>query len=204
MYQVIRWLGWMFFKFFFRLEVYGRHHIPKTGAVLLYANHRSNWDPPILAACIPRKVHYMAKEELFRNPLLAAVIRWFGAFPVKRGAADVGAIKQGLKLLRQGEVLIIFPEGHRSKTGKLGKAQPGAALLALKADATAVPVLLTGRYRPFGKVRVNILPPVNVRAMVGEQADTKSLADIAAQMMEPIQLAMLETSSTTGTTDSRA
>lgn len=203
MYHIIRWLGWIFFKCVFRLEVEGRHHIPKTGAVLLYANHRSNWDPPILAVSVPRRVHYMAKAELFRNPLFAALIRWFGAFPVKRGTADVGAIRQGLKLLKQGQVLIIFPEGHRSKTGAIGKPQPGAAMFALKADVTAVPALLTGDFRPFGKVRVKILPPVDVQALAAGDRE-KPLEEVAALMMEPIRLALQETLSDGRTTDSHA
>lgn len=191
----MRWMGLFFFKLLFRLEIEGRHHIPRQGAVLLYANHRSNWDPPILAAVIPRRVHYMAKAELFRNPLLAAVIRWFGAFPVKRGAADMAAIKHGLKVLREGEVLIIFPEGHRSKTGALGKPFPGVAMFATKADVTAVPVLLTGNFRPFGKVRVKILPPVDVQALAKDGTEAKSLEEIATLMMEPIRLALQEESS---------
>ncbi len=199
MYHLIRWLAALFFKIVFRLEVHDRHYIPRKGPVLLYANHLSNWDPPILAVIVPRRVHFMAKEELFRNPLLAMLIRSFGAFPVKRGAADVGAVKRGLQILRNGGVFILFPEGHRSKTGKLGKPFPGAAMFALKSDVTAVPVLLSGTYRLFGKVKVTVLPPIDVKSFSSEKVGSKQLEEVAEQMMEPIRLAMarLTTSSST-------
>lgn len=187
MYHLMRWLAWLFFKVIFRLEVHGRHHIPRKGPVLLYANHLSNWDPPILAVIVPRRVHFMAKEELFRNPLLAMLIRAFGAFPVKRGTADVGAVKRGLQILRDGGVFILFPEGHRSKTGKLGKPFPGAALFALKTEVTPVPVLLSGTYRLFGKVKVTVLPPVDVSSLPAGKAGSKQLEEVAELMMEPLR-----------------
>ncbi|MDY6029543.1 MAG: lysophospholipid acyltransferase family protein [Acidaminococcaceae bacterium] len=125
------------------MQCTGVENIPKEGPLVLASNHISLLDPPVIGTCANRKVHFMAKQELF-VPVLGYIYRLLGAFPVRRGGADRAAIKQGIDILQSGEVLAIFPEGTRSKTGKLGKAAPGALMMASKTGAAIVPSCVIG------------------------------------------------------------
>lgn len=132
------------FSIFFRWKVTGAENIPAAGGVIIAANHVSLWDPPVLGTAIPRRIHFMAKEELFTNPVFRWLITKLGAFPVKRGIADRTAIRTALSLLENGSVLGLFPEGTRSKTGVLGAPEPGLAMLAIKAGVPVVPAAIIG------------------------------------------------------------
>lgn len=131
-------------KAVFALEVSGTENIPKTSGAIIAANHISLLDPPVLGAALPRPVHFMAKKELFANPLFAWVIEKLNAFPVQRGTADRVAIRKALLLLEQQALVGIFPEGTRSKSGALGNPEPGVALIAAKAGAPIIPVAIAG------------------------------------------------------------
>ena len=98
-----------FFRVLFRAEIKGQEHLPREGAVILAANHMSNWDPPLVASFLSRPVSYMAKAELFRIPVFGRVITACHSFPVHRGAADRGAIKAAVKVLKEGRCLGLFP-----------------------------------------------------------------------------------------------
>lgn len=138
-YRFAKWLVRGYAKIAFRLTVAGLEHLPAEGAVIVASNHVTGWDPPLLGIVLPRPIHYMAKEELFRNKLFGAVLRALGAFPVKRGATDITSVKQALKLLRDGRVFGIFVEGTRSRSGELLEAKGGAAMFAVKTRAPVVP-----------------------------------------------------------------
>lgn len=127
-----------------RLRVSGEHHVPAEGPLIVVSNHLSNADPPILIVAFTRPLFFMGKAELFRNPVLAWVVRKFGGFPVERGTADRAALRHALKVLNQDIALGIFPEGGRSKTGTLRPGLPGVGLLALQSGAPVLPVGLTG------------------------------------------------------------
>ena len=137
------------FGIMFRPKIIGSENLPASGAFILSANHVSNWDPPILATFIEREVCYMAKEELFKNPVFAAAIRALHVFPVKRGAADKNAIKNAVKVLKDGGCLGLFPEGTRSKTGKLGKAESGVSLIAAMTKAPIIPAAIINTDKIF-------------------------------------------------------
>ena len=129
-YAILRVLFCLYFKLFFRAEIIGRENMPREGAVILAANHMSNWDPPFLACFLFRPVSYMAKVELFKNPIFGAAITKCHAFPVKRGGADKSAIKTAVNVLKEGRCLGLFPEGTRSRDGHLKKAEAGVGLIA--------------------------------------------------------------------------
>ncbi len=144
LYSLCKTLFFIVFRLFFRLRVEGVENIPAQGAVLLASNHLSLLDPPLIGSVSPRRVRFMAKEELFAYPVFGTIIKELGAFPVRRGSGDRQAIKTGLTILDEGGAMAMFPEGTRSKTGELGKAMPGALMLAAKSGAAIVPIALSG------------------------------------------------------------
>lgn len=150
------------FKLVWRLEISGVENIPLTGGVLLAANHASNADPPLVAACASRPLHFFAKEELFKVPVFGWLIRQLNAFPVKRYEHDVGAFKRAQQLLENGQAVLLFPEGRRSRTGEMGKAKPGVGMLAYKARVPVIPVsiLNSNRLNRFKKLRVCFGQPI--------------------------------------------
>ena len=158
-YTLLKPILWLLFKIGLRLNVEGTENIPKDGPLVIASNHLSLLDPPVIGVAATRKVHFMAKQELF-VPILGDIYKALGAFPVRRGGADRAAIKHGIDILKDNKVLAIFPEGTRSKTGKLGKAEPGALMMASKAMANIVPCCVMGTdYRRQGR----IWPKVTVR-----------------------------------------
>ena len=174
----------------FRTRVYGRENIPKEGAVILAANHASNIDPPMMSSLIERPVSYMAKIELFENPIFGAAIRRCHAFPVKRGASDRGAIKAAVTVLKEGHMLGLFPEGTRSKTGELQKAEAGIALIASMTGAPIVPVAILNSHRIFANG--GLLPQLRIMygAPISFQGDRKSkeaLDAFSAEIMAHIE-----------------
>lgn len=146
------------FKLLFFYKVNGKENIPKEGAYIVCSNHLSNCDPPLLAITQRRQIFYMAKAELFRNPILAWLFRQFGAFPVNRGAGDGKAINEAEQRIRDGKLLGIFIEGTRSKTGEFLRPRSGAAVVAGQMQVPVIPVCITPKkkkIRAFQKVTVS-------------------------------------------------
>jgi len=132
------------FKLLFRLKIKGQQHLPKEGPFIVASNHASYLDPILLGLAVyPQKVKFMAKAELFRFPVFNLLISRLGAFPVKREKGQLTAVKTASQILKSKSVLGIFPEGTRHKD-KLGPAQLGAALVALKTKAPIIPVAIKG------------------------------------------------------------
>lgn len=138
----------------FRLRVEGREHEPSSGPLLAICNHVSAADPFIAGVALRRSARYMAKQELFQNPVLGALLRSVGSFPVRRGQPDRQSIRTALQALSRGDVLVMFPEGTRSPDGRLMPAEPGAALLALRAGAPVLPMAVIGTQHAMPKGRV--------------------------------------------------
>jgi 1-acyl-sn-glycerol-3-phosphate acyltransferase len=149
-----------------RLE--GRGRIPPRGGLLLVANHTSLVDPVLLAALFPRRLVFVAKAELFRYWPLGWILRAIRAIPVQRGQADIRALREVLVRLATGEVVVVFPEGTRSRTGVLGRARAGVGWLAARSQAPVLPVAIMGTERlrqPASWVR---RPQLLVRCGVAE------------------------------------
>ena len=158
-----------------------------TGPVILCSNHLSNWDPVLLLLAQPRLIRFMAKEELFRfKPLGWALKRCFGAFPVARGKGDTGALETAEKLVKNGEVLGIFPEGTRSKSGGLQRFKSGTALIAFRTGATVVPCGIDRRSRLFHRVTLRVGEPLT-SAEMHLDGETPELRYATRLMRERVQ-----------------
>jgi len=127
-----------------RYEVAGRERVPESGGVIVVSNHLNNADPPMIQRALPRYVVFMAKKEMLDAPLVGLLFRAWGAFPVRRGEADLGALRTACQVVQRGEMLMMFPEGTRSRTGQIGEGHPGTAMIARRTGAPILPVAITG------------------------------------------------------------
>lgn len=136
----------------FDLKTFGTENIPRYGGALLLANHQSYLDPVLISVKLLRPVSFMAKSELFeKSPFFTWLIRSLHAFPIKRRTADVGAMKEALARLSEGNILNMYPEGTRTEDGEIGPIFPGIALVVKRANVPVIPVVIDGSYRAWGK-----------------------------------------------------
>ncbi|MFD0711134.1 lysophospholipid acyltransferase family protein [Paenibacillus sp. GCM10027626] len=169
LYNTCRGLLRLIYAMLYRFEAVGLENIPSTGPVVLCANHISLLDPPTVGTKLERKVHYMAKAELFNIPLFGPFIRALGAFPVKRGGVSKEAIRSAIALLEEGGVMGIFPEGTRNAPAT-GMAKKGAAMIAMRSNATIIPVAIIGNYRLFRKMKIRYGQPIDLSAFIQDSS----------------------------------
>ena len=162
-YWPLRWILKAGILVYFRLRRLGTEHIP-DGGVILASNHRSFLDPFAIGCCLGRPIYFVAKEELFKNPLLGWILNCLGAFPIKRGAADEESMDTALALLERGQAVVIFPEGTRIRTGSLGSPKRGVGRLALQSGKPVVPIAVTNSERARRGWRIR---PVRVHLRCG-------------------------------------
>lgn len=152
------------------------HHVPRRGGVLICPNHFCDADAPAVAAVLPRRAHFMAKEELFHLRVIGPAMRFFDAFPVRRNSADRGALREAVRRLEAGEAVVIFPEGGGNADGRLQPLHPGPLLVALQAGVPVVPVAIVdaNRVLPYGTLRPR-RSDRPVRVVFGEPIDLSDL-----------------------------
>ncbi|MDR2399160.1 MAG: 1-acyl-sn-glycerol-3-phosphate acyltransferase [Endomicrobium sp.] len=150
------------FKLFYRCHIEGVENIPKTGGAIIAPNHMSFFDPPLTGAAMKRPLYFMAKKELFDVPIFGWTIRQTNAFPVKREVQDMSAMRHAFSLLEEGHLLLMFPEGTRSKDGNLGKARAGAGMVACNAQVPLIPVKIknTNMMSKFKQIRIKYGKPI--------------------------------------------
>ena len=143
-----------FYNGFRGIRSTGRANVPRTGGLLIIANHISDFDPVALQYGCPRPIHYMAKQELFEDRRIAGLMRFFNAFPVRQGEPDKAALRHAIDLLRAGECVGIFPEGKLSETDELLPLQPGVDLIARSAGVPVLACVIRGTNGlvPHGKL----------------------------------------------------
>ncbi len=184
---ISRLISFMVVSVLFRIEWHNRENVPEEGATLLFANHMSEFDMFIIAARIKRWVYWMAKQELFKNPILGAWLNGVGAFPVKRNTTDVKSVRSLFKLLDEGKIVGVFPEGTRQKnSNKLKTIKPGAALFALKSQASIIPVKVEGSYKLFRKIDVYFGKPFKIKGELDKHYTRKELMEISRDIMKNI------------------
>ncbi|MCK4259040.1 MAG: 1-acyl-sn-glycerol-3-phosphate acyltransferase [Halanaerobiales bacterium] len=190
-YWFSRRLVWIYLKVFKGFTIYGLENIPKEGSLIVVGNHTSFLDPLVLGVAMNRMVRVMAKHELFKKLGIDWFLRQLGAFPVKRGQADLKAMRKSLKILKHGGVLGVFPEGTRNKSGQLGKAQLGIVKIALRTKALILPcglINISSGKKPF---IANIGKPLTLDKYYGlkltkeeEEKIGKFIMDEIAKLLE--------------------
>ncbi|MEA2373682.1 MAG: glycerol-3-phosphate dehydrogenase [Thermoleophilaceae bacterium] len=177
----------------FRLDRQGRDHIPRTGPVILAANHRSFLDPFIVGVCLRRPVYFVAKQELFARRWQGWLLNALGAFPIRRGESDEQAVETSKAILARGDAVVIFPEGTRIRTGALGNPKRGVGRLALETGAPVVPIAVAGTERARRGWRIR---PVKIRVRCGrpltfprlEAASPSLAAEVTARIWPCVEL----------------
>ncbi len=191
LYKLAHFIFGIFFKIFYRWRIYGREHIPKQGPFIICSNHINWFDPVVVGCAVSRrlKVHFMAKHELFHSRFVAYFLRKGGAYPVNRKIADHSAIRRSFQLLSENQVLGLFPEGTRSKTGRLQKPQHGAALIAGRDRVPIVPVAIEGPYRIFRPLPVRFGAPFRLDKLEYSSRGQKKelLEQMSGTIMEHIK-----------------
>lgn len=185
-YRVSRAFLRVLLKLMFRLEAVHPERVEPGKPFILCSNHNSNWDPPLVGTPLDVQVHFMAKEELFKIPILKQLITVYGAFPVNREQVGKQTIQTILQLLRANKVLCIFPEGSRNSQ----EARRGAATFALKTGAPVIPIAIVGSYKPFSKMKVKYGSPLvfdHLQHLSRDemlQAATQEIMDAIHKLME--------------------
>jgi 1-acyl-sn-glycerol-3-phosphate acyltransferase len=174
--SIIKALFSAYYYVFYPVRLIGQENIP-PGPVILCANHMSNRDSILLLLRLKRKITFMAKKELFQIRLVGAILREAGAFPVDRGRADLSAIRESLRVLSQGGVLGIFPQGTRSQQNERTQLHGGAALIEQRAKAPVVPVYIDGPYRLFRRTHILIGQPIDLSEF-GARSDGATISAV--------------------------
>jgi len=148
-------LGWLGFRalyrFYFRWRVFNAERVPLTGAVILASNHASFLDPPLVGSGLHRGINYLARESLFRFPGMGALLRSWNSVPVDRDGGGAAGLKTILDRLLAGGAIILFPEGTRTRDGRLQPARSGIGLTLIKSDAVVIPVRTFGTFEAYGR-----------------------------------------------------
>jgi len=208
LFQITRWLIGAICRFYFRIEFEGAERAPREGAMIVAPNHVSYLDPFWVSIPIERPLRYMTWDKFTRMPLLGLLIQAYGAFPVNIEKGDRAALRHSLERLKQGGGLMIFPEGGRTRTGRLMPFKPGVIRLALETGAPILPVTIIGGYRAFPphhffphprKVRIVYHDPIKLeppedetqlKEYMRQQADY--LQSIVASALPPESLPLRE------------
>jgi 1-acyl-sn-glycerol-3-phosphate acyltransferase len=175
-YRLLRYFAQAFFVLYFRGRVFGLRNVPRTGPVLLACNHQSFFDPVSSTLALHREGNYMARDSLFLQPYFRRFIESLNAFPVKRGAADVGAVKEILRRLKAGRMVVVFPEATRTRDGRIGAINANSLLIAKKAGATIVPCVIDGAFEAWPRTAV-VPRPVRMHVTYCESITARQVGE---------------------------
>lgn len=201
LFHLSRWIVYIFSRLYFRIEFEGTENIPKDGPMLLAPNHVSFMDPLWVSLPVTRPMRYMAWDQLVKKPLVGPLMKAYGSFPVNLERADRVALRKAGNQLKRGGGLVIFPEGARSRDGKLAKFKSGVIRLALESDVPIVPATVIGGYRAYSvhhwlprpyKVRIVYHPPIRLGAAPEQEVSRQYLREATAQLRAVVASALTE------------
>ena len=176
----VRVVGWLLFRFRFD----GGDRFPSCGGAIVCANHQSFLDPPLVGATCDRRMNYLARENLFDTRFFGGLIRWYDAIPVKHDGLGIGGLRETLKRLKRGELVLLFPEGTRTNNGEVGEIKSGFCVLARRANVPIVPVGMDGAYDVWprdkklpgwGRICIKVGEPISVD-LVARLSDAELVA----------------------------
>lgn len=166
LYNILRVVARFIHNIVYYPEIIGIENIPDQGPLIIVGNHKSLWDPIFLTSYVKnRKIHWMGKEELWKNKFLAFFLDSLGAFPVNRKSADIDAVKKSLRILKNNEVLGIFPEGTRVKKFDESMIKSGTGMIAQKTGSIVVPIYIEGDYKLFKQMKIKVRKPISFKEM---------------------------------------
>lgn len=168
----------------FNTKVIGAENIPAEGNFVLIANHMSFYDPISIAVHMRRRIHFIAKEELYRNPILRAILLGVKTIPVNREKVGMKTLKDSLQVLKDGEVLGIFPEGTRVKNQGDVKPMDGFVLFAQKTQSPILPIHISGTYKFRGKIQIVIGEPLELRETYKKRLNASEMSDLSKKVMD--------------------
>ena len=168
-YWIIKILFTPLMFLYFKPKIIGRKNLKTQGKLIVLCNHKAYADPVFIAYLFGRSIHWMAKTELFRHKIFGKLITWLQAFPVHRGAGDLASIRYAMRLLHDGKVLGIFPEGTRVKEDEIQPFEPGVAMMALKTGAKILPIYTAGNYSFFTRTKAVIGEIIDLNEYTGNK-----------------------------------
>ena len=174
------------FNLAFRIKVIGMENVPMDGKLVVCSNHTNNLDPIIISMYLPRKICWMGKKELFKNKIVAFIVRKVGVFPVNRDEVDIGAVKKALKILKEDRVLGIFPEGTRVKKLDLNNAKSGVSLLAIRSKSPVLPIYIESNYKLFSKIIIHIGEPIYLNEKVEGKPTPEQYSELSKYILSQI------------------
>ena len=179
----------IFSKTFFKFEVIGTENIPSEGNLIIAANHKSNLDPIFVASAVnkKRKMTAIAKEELFKNKILAKILNKVEIIPINRQNPGLGTIKRILKYIKNDYALVMFPEGTRSKTDDFNNAKAGLSLFATKAKADIVPCTIYSSYKLFKPAKIYYGKPISLEEYYKQKLTSEDHERISGEVMDIIK-----------------
>ncbi len=181
LYSAAKIFFYVIFKILYRIEVEGLENVRMDGRLAICSNHANNLDPLLVSVVFPRKISWMAKKELFKNKTFGNILGKIGAFPIDRDNSDISAIKNALRILKDGGVLGIFPEGTRVKGFDINNAKPGIGLLTAKSKSVVQPIYIDGNYKLFNKIKIKIGKQIDL-----SQEESKDYAEISKNILKSI------------------
>lgn len=189
LYNILKAIATLILKIVFRLRVFGKKYIPQEGGFIIASNHFSYLDPIAIGVACPRRLNFMARDDLFYNPFFSWLMTTLGAFPVKRHSPDSSALKEAIKRVRNGQPLVLFPEGTRGPGGLSLGPQAGIGFLVAKLDVPVIPAFVKGTDRALPK-GARFIRPKRIFVYFGKEIcieRRQPYQDISRRIMEEIR-----------------
>lgn len=181
-------LQWTFVPLF-RVRLFGRANVPAEGGVLIVCNHQSFLDPMLIGMALPRPVEFLARKSLFKNPFFGWLIRSVHALPIEREGRDVHAIKDAIRRLREGHVMLLFPEGTRTRDGSIGPMRAGLSTIVVRSQCAVVPTVIQGAFEAWPRTqRLFRMRPIKVAfgKPIAPSDDMAGLSDEIKRRMDEL------------------